>query len=246
MRKSIPFLLVFLLTLSACGGTAVRPGQPAAAPVVQTAEPAAAPTPEPVVIYDAYANTGVYCDSLGNTWNYILRIPAIQAPGADATRLNQQLYSALYPSVSDALECMAGNNSLAVCEVNYDIHINGSLISIVSRVYTDWGFDTFFAVNYDAARYAEVDRAGLLARFGLDEESFLILAAATMEAHFQQYYSNYQGDSMWQDRHDRSIQRENFTSDCQLFVDDDGKLCMIVKVYSLAGADYYYHILPVR
>ena len=39
---------------------------------------------------------------------------------------------------------------------------------------------------------------------------------------------------------------QNFKEDCCLFVNDSGQLCMIPKLYSFAGGDYYYHIFALN
>lgn len=250
MKKMLPCLLLLSLLLCACGAEpAFLPAQntPAAeAPASsQESTPSLEPTPEPVVIYDAFSQLGTYKDEIGNTWSYVLRIPAIQTSAADATRLNQELYSALYPSVKDALDAMEGGYSLVVYRVDYTVFINGELISIVAEIDTDWDFDSYYAVNFDAGTKTEADRAALLARFDLTEEAFLTRAVQTVDAFFQQSYGDPERDGFWHDRHDRSVARENFTEDCQLYVDDAGQLCMIVRLYSSAGADYYYHCFPV-
>ena len=116
MKKTLCLVLLLSVLLSGCG--LFSPSQPISAPSVITPSPAApspspapeptvtpAPeptvtpepeppaTPEPVVIYDALYEAGTYSDGFNNTWNYVLRIPAIQASGTDATRLNQELFS---------------------------------------------------------------------------------------------------------------------------------------------------------
>ena len=253
MKKILPVLLLACLLLSAC--SLISPNAPAATPVpattaepvpVSAPEPSIVPTPEPVVIYDAYYEAGTYYDDISNRYDYVLRIPAILASGTDATRLNQQVFTALYPGVMDAKSCMDQGCSMMVNRVDYEVHVNGQLISIVSQISTDWHFDTFYVVNYDAATLSEVTRPQLLQRFGLTEDQFLAAATAAMEDHFKQSYSAVGFDSMYQEQHDKSVAPENFGSDCQLFVDDNGQLCMIVKVYSLAGADYYYRTIAVK
>ena len=154
MKKTLAFLVLLSLLLCACSITS--PSKPIAAPNVVTPPPAtpspspapepvspATPsptptpepeppaTPEPVVIYDAFFETGNYSDSFNNTWNYVLRIPAIQASGTDATRLNQELFSTLYPDVKAAKDAMEENTSLGICRVDYTICINDQLISLV-------------------------------------------------------------------------------------------------------------------
>jgi hypothetical protein len=200
---------------------------------------------ENVEIYDAFYDAGYYSDELGNTWQYTLRIPGIRAAGPEAARISQQMVDDLMPAVQDAQEAMAGQYSLIVSGVDYTIHLNGELISIVAVVKTDWGFDNYYVYRFDAASRTIIDRSALLSRFGMTEEDFLALAAGTVEAYFQQNYSNVPRDDFWADRYEKSTARENFTNDCQLYVDDDGKLCMIARLYSFAGADYYYHSFPL-
>lgn len=250
MKKWIPVLLLLVLTLSACGASKdTSPVQPAAAqevPPPATADPTPMPTPEPVEIYDAYYDAGYYTDDIGNTWQYVLRIPAIRASGSDASLLNQQMYSELYPGVKDAQDAMKGKYSLVISRVDYTIHLNGNLISLVAVTDTDWGQSFYKAYNFDAGTCTIVDRAALLGRFSMTEDAFITQASATVDAYFRESYSNVTKDDFWWDRHDKSVAKENFTEDCGLFADDDGTLCMVVKLYSFAGADYYYHVFPLN
>ncbi len=250
MKKLTCCLLLLALLLSACGSAAPQPQQsPAAASPAPSAEPSSEPTPiptpEPVVIYDALCESGSYTDDVGNHYTYLLRIPAIKAPGTDATRLNQEMFTELYPYAADAKNAMAGGFSLVVHTVDYQIHINEQLISLVCEVDNDWGQRFYHVVNYDAGAYSEVTRAQLLQRFGLTEEGYLSRARDAMEAYFPAHYANIPHDAFYTDRHDLSVAEQNFREDCQLFVNDSGKLCMIVKIYSFAGADYYYHIMEL-
>lgn len=250
MKKLTCCLLLFPLLLCACASASPQPTQssPAAIPshtAEPTAEPTPAPTPEPVVIYDALCENGNYTDDVGNTYPYLLRIPAIQAPGTDANRLNQEMFTVLYPYVLDAKNAMDGGFSLVVHTVDYQIHINEQLISLVCEVDNDWGQSFYHVVNFDAGSNSEVTRLQLLQRFGLTEESFLARARETMEAYFTDNFVNIPHDAFYADRHDESVAEQNFQKDCQLFADDSGRLCMIVKIYSFAGADYYYHIMEL-
>lgn len=256
MKRLLPCLLALLL-LSGCGfSVPFLPGReavtqeqneaetPSDVPVV-TEQPAPVTTPEPVVIYDAMLNEGVYTDSLGNTWNYVFRIPAIQAAGSDATKLNQELFMALYPAVKDAQDAMAEGLSLGINGVDYQVFVKDQMVSIVAEIDTDWGFEEYHVANFDAASLSACSREQLLQKLGVTEEEFLHRAQNTVESYFEKSFSGIAKDSMYQDRHDKSVDPENFKSDCQLFINDEGALCMIVKIYSMAGADYYYHLMPV-
>ncbi len=259
MKKTLFLLLAAALLLSACGGAA--PSAQPSSPVLPNTDPnapidagetpvapdgtdaagEAAPVPEVVEIYDALQEIFSYSDDLGNRWDVVLRIPAIKASGEDANLINMELYSALYPYVLEVHEAMDSKCSLGTNRVDYQVFINGNLISILCQVDNDWGQSRFFAACFDCGTRQRVGRSELLARFGLTEDSFLPLAADTVDQYFQSAFGNIPQDDFWRDRHDNSIAPENFRDDCQLYVNNAGQLCMIVKLYSFAGADYYYH-----
>ncbi len=249
MKKVLPCVLLIAVLMCACGETADFSLVPATAQEAAQPSPAAVPvpesTPEKVEIFDVFYDAGYYSDNVGNEWQYTLRIPGIRASGTDAAALNERMYSDLIPSVQDAQDAMAGKYSLVVCRVDYVIHVNGGLISIVAAVDTDWGLSQYYVYCFDASTRSIVDRAELLARHGMSEEEFYALGAQIVDRFFQDNYGNIQRDEFWNDRHDKSTARENFVDDCQVYEDDSGELHMIVKLYSFAGADSYYRDLPL-
>ena len=249
MKRWIPVWLLLSLLLCACGTVSPAPAEESSTPSVHEApvpEVTKAPTPVPVVIRDALYESGSYSDNLGNSWDYVLRIPMIETAGEDAARLNRELFAALDPAVKEAQSSMADGCSLIVSRVDYTVYVNGQLISILCETDTDWGFESYYTVNYDASTHSEVNRTELLLRYGMQEEDFLAKAKALVEVYFQEHYSTLPRDDFYHDRHDRSVDAQNFKEDCCLFVNDSGQLCMIPKLYSFAGGDYYYHIFALN
>lgn len=255
MKKVLCCLILMSLLLSACalprlsfGGKTAAPAATSEPGPAASAVPATIPaaTPEPVIIYDAFYEAGTHSDEFNNTWDYLLRIPAIQASGSDATRLNQEVFTALYPAVKEVKDAIENGTSLGVFQVDYTVSINDQLISIVCETDTNWGFESYYVLNFDASTKTEVTQEHLLQRFGLTKDQFLDLAVQVMQQYFQDSLSAAPKDEMYWDRYNKSTARENFSSDCQLYVDNNSQLCMIVKLYSFAGADYYYHIFVVK
>ena len=254
MKRIIPILLLAVMLLCACGSFLPDSPHSSAAPspitdsdlqVAQSPDDSASAAGD-VSVYDAYLSEGTYRDSLGNTWDFCLRIPAISAPGADAKRLNQELYNPSFPSIQDALNSMSANYSLVLCRVDYETYRNNDLLSIVATVSTDWGYDIYYTVNFDCGNCKEVSREELLTRFQLTQEQFLPLATDAVNRIFLEEFSDLPHDALWQDRHDKSLDPEHLQHDSKLYVDSDGHLCMIARLYSFAGADFYYRSIPIQ
>ena len=80
MKRWIPVWLLLSLLLCACGTVSPAPAEESSTPSVHEApvpEVTKAPTPVPVVIRDALYESGSYSDNVGNSWDYLLRIPMI-------------------------------------------------------------------------------------------------------------------------------------------------------------------------
>lgn len=249
MKRWISVWLLLSLLLCACGTVSPAPAEESSVPSVPEAsvpEVTNAPTPVPVVIRDALYESGSYCDNVGNSWDYVLRIPMIETAGEDAARLNRELYAALDPAVKEAKSSMTDGCSLIVNRVDYTVFVNGQLISILCETDTDWGFESYYTVNYDVSTHSEVNRTELLQRYGLQEEDFIAKAKELVENYFDEHYSAVPRDDFYRDRHERSVDAQNFKEDCCLFVNESGQLCMIPKLYSFAGGDYYFHIFALN
>ena len=248
MKKWISVVFLLGLLLDGCG--MVSPSAPGesieiSSPEPRAAEAASAATSVPVMVRDALSESGSYSDKVGNTWDYVLRIPMIDTAGKDAARLNRELIAVLEPAVKNAQTSIASGNSLVVTRVDYTVYRNGDLISILCETDTDWGFESYYAVNFDASTHSEVNRTQLLQRFDMTEEAFEAKAAELVEAFFQKHFPTFPRDAFYRDRHDRSVDAQNFKEDCCLFVNEQGQLCMIPKLYSFAGGDYKYQIFAL-
>ena len=79
----------------------------------------------------------------------------------------------------------------------------------------------------------------------MDEWSFLSYARNAAGNKFGDY-SNYPSDMLQfaEDQYHKTVMDENL-QDTQLFFDGNGTLCMVVRIFSMAGADYYWHVVPL-
>ncbi len=218
-----------------------------------TPEPTPAPTPEPTPappqepVYTAYHWEGDYADDVGNSYHYTYLIPAFNGTSADALTMNNSVYYFVYSQISDDLDNIQNGKGFSLyCQIaGYSYFVNGSLVSVLTQVSNDWGQDFYLAQNYDVNKQCEVRRAELLAMAGLDEESFLPIARAAAAREFGDY-SKYPSEMLQfaEDQYHKTVMDENL-QDTQLFVNGNGHLCMVVRIFSMAGADWYWHVVEL-
>ena len=197
----------------------------------------------------AFYKEGDYKDSVGNAYHYLFRIPVFSCESADAIAMNNRMYDHVMGIIRDDLEHLEDGQgfSMLCITADYEYYQNGDYLSVVEAIHNDWGMTDYFVINLDTWTQREASRGTLLAYAGLNEVSFLERAqkaAGDFFGDFSQYPEDMQ--QFAEDQYAKTVMPENFGDDLQLFIDGEGRLCMIARIYSMAGADYYYHIVPLQ
>ena len=169
--------------------------------------------------------------------------------GKEAEALNDSLREALEEGIRQEQSNMDQKLSLGLVQVDYRAFLNGTVLSVVARQSYDWEYTSYVAVNLDVKSGKALDRAALLKQLQVEESSFMTQAARSVESYFMRNnsYPPSEFENMGLGELLRkSSAAENFGPELTLFLQQDGLLCMAAKIYSPAGAEYYYHLITVR
>lgn len=200
---------------------------------------------EPVVT--AYQKEGDYTDHLGNSYHYLYRIPAFTGIGGDQARLNTEISDFVMSLIRTDLECVEENKgfSLVTYNADYEYHVNKAIVSLLCTVRNDWGDTRYLAVNTDTAGHA-LSRDNLLAILHIAEFDFSWRAKDALRTFFRETQSDIPESLLeWADEQNAKTLSDENLQDTQLFLNEEGRLCMVVRVYSLAGADWYWRIIEL-
>lgn len=264
MKKILSLILILSLSLAlaACGGVSTSapsapvpaeasPEEPASQEAAETAaeslsEESAGPDEAAVAVFTVYHKEGDYNDSIGNDYHYSFRIPAFAGESGDILRLNTETYDFYMSLIRRDLECIEENAgySLLAYNADYECHVNGSLVSLLCQVSNDWGQPRYRAVNIDAEGH-ELSRAEVLEAAGLDEEGFLTLAAEALKASFSDPEKLPEEARPYAEEQNAKTLAEDNLLDTQLFLNGEGKLSMVVRVFVLAGPDYIWRVIDL-
>ncbi len=248
MKKTWILLLSLVLLLSACAAPAASPAaKESAAAEAEMTESEASPSAQALSVITASLQEGYYLDSTDNEYEYSYEIPAIVGQGPDLERLNRQLHETLMPRIEESDELMKSGSSLFLLEVGYQSFTNDGILSLLVTVKNDWDLTEYYAVNVNADG-TEATRAQLLSHAGLTEEEFVSRAAEAVGLYFDQMYADVPAEAMsgfGYDLRERSTAAENFGPELPLFLDGEGRLCFAARVYSIAGAESYLHLVTL-
>ena len=195
--------------------------------------------------YDVINEQGEYTDLSGNAIQYSYAIPAFNVDSADASRLNDAIMEICQPYVDEILEGVENGYSLMTRGVSYDASLVGEIVSLLITVETDFGFTDYYTFNLNVATGNEATGADMIAQVGLEESAFVTAAQEAASACFKSKYGSMEGDAFYQELYDKTMSADIYSLYMPIFFDADGSLNVIAPIYAMAGAEYYYEILPI-
>ena len=125
-------------------------------------------------------------------------------------------------------------------KMNYGWGQKGNIASVI--VETDWvdvSFSEYRIYNVNTETGKEASRAELLAAFGLTEESFKAQAKEMLKSKFETVNSwaiESVGKTEYNKKLNSTISDENIKN-AQLYINEEGQLCLMVSFYGFAGPE---------
>lgn len=227
---------------------------PSAAPSAPSATPAASPatspetTPNPALEYveDVYSSQGEYVDAVGNKYEYSFSVPRFDLAGSAADTVNTNIADMLSPLVDEAAELMRGGYSLSIVSIDCDAYLNGDILSLVARVNYDADYIDYYVWNMNVSTRAVADEDELFAytEMGTDGTPLLSVVSGCVGAHCASLYRDL-NNSFAREQYDKTLSIDNL-SRAQYYLDADGAMQAIVKIYQLAGAETCSTVIPLH
>lgn len=193
-------------------------------------------------VYYTLDESGTYTDSVGNTYNYSYKIPAFSGGSEDAEKINQRFDDELRPIIEGELSAMQTGMSLTTGEVKCEVFDSGNLISVLVSVYYPNDNITYYTASMNTAENREMNNADLAAALGINEADIPDALRASATAAVEKQYSEYgdiSGEGFAEVRQMRDQTLTEIGSDewePTLFINGEGKVCMICKVMSPVGS----------
>lgn len=132
----------------------------------------------------------------------------------------------------------------------YNYYLNNEILSLVISTEDNTGFYYYDVYNINVKTGKIVSNADLLKSKNIDEQSFLSKLPEYYKNKFMEVNSGatgiestIEGKNLYEEQYNKTISTDNYNMQTQMFLDNNQKINIVAKIYSLAGADYYYHII---
>ncbi len=247
--KAIALIMVLALVFSLCACSAGTSTNSSSLSPIETEQNTEAVQSEPIndtIDFDNLVTDAVY-ETLTDPFSsqvYYYHIPKINLPNNLADTINETMLSDAEEFMEDARKSIVGGYSITHAGYNYVWGHNDSVVSVVTgRFFNTPGLDyTTYNLSFDTGEILSNDDLGQLYGFSPQELTDLIIDKAGKR--FEENYKEAKegaGD-FYYSQYDRTVTAEN-ANNSQLYINENGDLCCVATIYSLAGAESYKHLL---
>ncbi len=225
---------------------------PAAADVFDQAEPESVDESHGAIevvsvselVEPAREETVDYTDNAGNSYHAVFRIPRIKIASEDAVQINAEILDKLNARVDEALADADNGYSLITTGIDYNAWVWNDTLTVFTSVKTNWDLEMHYIYTLDMKDGHRMDNAQIAALWGrTEDELYAALTDLIREKFISMYGEADEADGdFYEEQLANSISEENVDNSV-LYPDSKGSAMADVKIYALAGADAYRHII---
>lgn len=197
------------------------------------------------IIYELYTTEGCYTDSVGNTETYSYHVPQINADTPAAAEINAEIADRFGTRVEEQFQNMAGGYSLWSWHSEWHVYWSGEQFFLIITADENGGFHDYAAYGYDFETGSRVSNEMILEQRGISENEYLENLREKVQFMFEDMYGGLDPENREAFGYNELLKKTlNWqTMDQQMFIDQFGEIETIVKIASVAGAEWYYHLV---
>ena len=246
MKKLFTILTAVLMLVCAasCGAQVDISAVPAGKVTAQETKPEAdGGNGQGFSVESRLEESGEYTDNLGNTTRYSYSLPKIVCDSDYAGCVNKEIDDLYEKHILPQLDTMEDGNSIVTPSSRWQKSSYGGITSVVLMINSSWDSDYPFFWNFDPYGN-EADNAAVLKAAGMAAEEFVNRAHDVLE---QEVSFDREGKSdeilkSLDEDAEKTLSEQNINAEMPMAVLDDGSILFCAKVYSVAGAGYYYRL----
>ena len=199
----------------------------------QEAEDTKAPYSADMVV-DADISTQVQYED----YTAVYHLPHINYEGDACGNVNEQI---------EKLGKNYMNEDGNVCiGIGYKWAVYGDILSLLVSVDFDWDATEYTIYNINLKKNVMLSEDDLLGAVNLDISAYESAVRNALDQYFWSLYGeDNKSDEALNETYNQTIADSNI-KDAVPYINKDGVLCVSAKIYSIAGANYYYHTVEVQ
>ena len=177
------------------------------------------------------------------------------------------LYSIKFLFVEAEIKKESEGLSVTMYKVKYNSYVNDNILSLVVSYEYPSNCIGYEVYNLDIYKGTIITNEEILSMKNLNETKFLGLLKEFYEKEFvssygskENFINNLKKSSSiewtesgiqeqtngYEKQLNKTISSDNYSIKTPIFLNENGKICIVGTIYSMAGADSYYHIIDTN
>lgn len=193
-----------------------------------------------------------YLYSEEDDMSYCYHIPRFVCTGDGFEALNAEIYDDLYALLEeDVYQNLEMGTSIILTNFSYGYGAKNGYGSLILCTKIAWaGAESFEVYNVDLRDGSRISAQELLNLYGLTNDEYRQLAKTKLGEKFDSVSGNWSEESqadedfakLYQRQRDSTISEENIDAIIP-YIDAGGDLCCAARIYSMAGAEFYWYLV---
>lgn len=214
------------------------------------------------LVTDAFTYTKTIKDIYDEVFSY--KIPKINIDSDDVNEINKEINEKIISRAKEYVPILEKNDSVGLYEVGYLYYINNNILSVVINLNFDADVVDYYVYNIDINTGKRISNEDILKIKNMTEKQFEEKLSSAAKIKFINKYGSKdthmdnlkysdafykeselkEQESIYVTQYNQTISRSNCKIDNnKIYLSNNQNLNVVTKIYSLAGANEYEHIL---
>lgn len=165
-------------------------------------------------------------------------IPHININSSDVEKINKD--------IDEQYKNARENYNTGHVPVDYKSYLNGEILSLVIITHGENDCIYYKVYNVNTNTGKPVSNLELLYSNDMLETEYLEKIKSVYEADTKEYLERHQKEGVFDGLFLGELKDQSCSINTPMYLDEEGKINVVAKVCSFAGAAYYYHLLKVE
>lgn len=205
------------------------------------------------LVTDVFTYTGTTKD--GNNTSVSYKIPKININSDDVTKINSEIDKKITSKAKESIKEIENGTSIGLFKIYYNYYINDNILSVLIGLEYDADISTYYTYNIDIKTGKRMSNEDILKIKNMTKKQFeekltniYINEFLKSNGSIEKWTSTQsESKAMYEAQYNRTISKSNCNSDTQMiYLDANGKINAVAKIYSLAGAESYLKLINIE
>lgn len=188
-----------------------------------------------------------YTDSVGNSYDAEFAVPELKIGGEDAQDANEEIREECMPHYNDSVEASENLTSLICLGINYEYWTNDNLLTLLVTLESSWGQNQYLVYTFDLNTNEELDTDDIAPLYNMTEMELESKIEQTMLDYYNEQYSSVSSEmqNSINEQRRKTVSEDN-VDDADVYPNKNGELYIHCDIYSIAGAERYEYLIPLK